>query len=139
MVGLVFELRKVHGGVLPPPSPQAGTREGGSRQGRSRRRVEYKTEFGVEAESARPPSFLNPNTNCADPPAGIGFKATAVASEVTYISSSGYTFAFDMRPDAYEVPCLGLVCPRWEEGLQEHMQRWLSQRVAGGHSMQSRQ
>jgi hypothetical protein len=62
--------------------------------------------------------------------AGIGFKATAVASEVTYISSSGYTFAFDMRPGAYNVPCLGLVCPCWEEGLQARMQDWLERRLA---------
>lgn len=62
--------------------------------------------------------------------AGIGFKATAVASEVTYISSSGYTFAFDMRPDAYSVPCLGLVCPRGEEGLQSRMHDWLEARLA---------
>lgn len=65
-------------------------------------------------------------------PAGIGFKATAVASELTYISSSGYTFAFDMRPGAFDVPWLGLVCPRWEPDLQERMLGWLGQRLAGG-------
>jgi hypothetical protein len=54
-----------------------------------------------------------------------------VASEVTYISSSGYTFAFDMRPGAYDVPCLGLFCPRWEEGLQGRMVDWLADRLAG--------
>jgi len=36
-----------------------------------------------------------------------------------------------MRPEAYDIPCLGLFCPRWEEGLQERMQEWLSQRLAG--------
>lgn len=65
-------------------------------------------------------------------PAGIGFKATAVASEVTYISSSGYTFSFDMRPGSYSVPCLGLVCPCWEEGLQQDMRDWLNHRLTGG-------
>lgn len=50
---------------------------------------------------------------------------------MTYISSNGYTFCFDMRPEAYDIPCLGLFCPRWEEGLQERMQEWLSQRLAG--------
>jgi hypothetical protein len=58
-----------------------------------------------------------------------------VASEVTYISSVGYTFAFDMRPHAYEVPCLGMVCPRWEEGLQQRMQAWLEQRLQGGRAV----
>lgn len=64
---------------------------------------------------------------------GIGFKATAVASEVTYISSiTGYHFCFDMRPGGYKIPCLGLVCPRWEEGLQQDIPAWLEQRLAGG-------
>lgn len=75
-------------------------------------------------------------TSCIASAAGIGFKATAVASEVTYISSSGYTFAFDMRTGAYDVPCLGLFCPRWEEGLQEHMLDWLADRLAGELTVQ---
>lgn len=54
-----------------------------------------------------------------------------MASEVTYISSSGYKFAFDMRPEAYDVPCLGLVCPRWEDSLDEWMQQGLAQRLDG--------
>lgn len=35
-----------------------------------------------------------------------------------------------MRPDAYSVPCLGLVCPRGEEGLQSRMHDWLEARLA---------
>jgi hypothetical protein len=64
--------------------------------------------------------------------AGIGFKATAVASEATYIASSGYEFCFDLRPGAYSVPWLGLVCPRWEEGLTQRMQGWAARRAQGG-------
>lgn len=50
---------------------------------------------------------------------------------MTSISSNGYTFAFDMRPGAFPVPWLGLVCPRWEQDLQQHMLAWLDQRLAG--------
>lgn len=63
--------------------------------------------------------------------AGIGFKATAVVSEVTYINSAGFSFVFDMRPAAYSVPHLGLVCPRWEEGLTCRMSGWIRERLAG--------
>lgn len=63
--------------------------------------------------------------------AGIGFKATAVVSECTYISSNGYEFCFDMRPGAYPVEALGLVCPRWEEDLTATMESWIDERTAG--------
>jgi hypothetical protein len=60
-----------------------------------------------------------------------------VASEVTYISSSGYNFAFDMCPEAYDTPCLGLFCPRWEDGLQDRMVGWMASRLSGRlHSSQ---
>jgi hypothetical protein len=69
---------------------------------------------------------------CRTCAAGIGFKATAVASEATYIASSGYEFCFDLRPGAYSVPWLGLVCPRWEGGLTQRMQGWAARRAQGG-------
>ena len=64
--------------------------------------------------------------------AGIGFKATAVMSEVTYISSNGYHFCFDMRKGTYPIPGLGLVCPRWMEDLPSKLDAWIQQKAKGG-------
>lgn len=54
-----------------------------------------------------------------------------MVSECTYISSNGYEFCFDMRPDAYPVEALGLVCPRWVEDLTADMKEWVAGRAAG--------
>ena len=53
-------------------------------------------------------------------------------SEVTYISSNGYNFCFDMRKDAYPIPGLGLVCPRWVEDLPDKLYSWVEQRAHAG-------
>jgi hypothetical protein len=64
---------------------------------------------------------------------GIGFKATAVMSELTYISSNGYQFCFDMRKSAYpNTPGLGLVCPLWVEDLPQQLESWVQKEAHAG-------
>lgn len=66
---------------------------------------------------------------------GIGFKATAIISQATYIDSGGFNFLFDLRPESYpgapDLRWLGLLRPTWVEHLSILMEAWIDKSLAG--------